>query len=554
MASPNMPLPVPPRTPTPPPEDQANAAADTAKPQEITIPEYNPDALSPMSAGFPPRSFGASLGGRLGGGGGAGAGGSPLSPLSPMSVYSPMSIGGSSDGGGGAGGSPSVPLSAGSVISAGGAPNPFNFQTVQYTAGRPSAATKSDLGRRRGHKYKHSSVSHQIFLEPPPGRAPLQLPASLPMPTARECWRSMSREQTLRAAWCFCHLTVALLVQQGAHGSLAVAALSRLLFFDSVGAFLCVIVDVGGNFEIWKRSSVQWPFGLERLEVVVGLGMAVALAFLGLDIISHNLNHLLAHRGGHAPHMTHAHDGSPAPGTGPTSPLDGAGGPAHADRVSPGSVDLAALAAIVATLTSALALRNHARVGRVMRLDSALLAALPLPPLLANPSHLLTLSCSALLLLLPLLSVGVYAWLDAALAGVMAAAMVALGGRLGARLASILLMSYGAGGGGKGVEAVLDEVRRDESIVEVQEAKFWQVHYGLCQANLKIRVKAGAAAGTADGDQDAVVNRVREKVESLVRNRLGGGYGRGSGGVRWEVSTQVAVDTSGAGGAGTKGD
>jgi len=117
-----------------------------------------------------------------------------------------------------------------------------------------------NVGQRRGHKYKHSSVSHQIFLEPPP-RAPLRLPASLPMPTTRESWRSMSREQTLRVLWCFCHLFVAAFVQWTAQGSLAVTALSHLIFYDAIGAFLCAGVEVLSNFEVWKRTSIRQPFG-----------------------------------------------------------------------------------------------------------------------------------------------------------------------------------------------------------------------------------------------------------------------------------------------------
>lgn len=116
------------------------------------------------------------------------------------------------------------------------------------------------MGKRRGHKYKHSSISHQIFLEPPP-RAPLQLPASLPMPTRKEVYRSMTNEQRSRLVWCLCHFLVAAYVQWSAHESFAMIALSRLLLFDATGAVACTIVDMMGNFEVWKRSSIKHPFG-----------------------------------------------------------------------------------------------------------------------------------------------------------------------------------------------------------------------------------------------------------------------------------------------------
>lgn len=137
--------------------------------------------------------------------------------------------------------------------------NPFNFTTQQYTAGRVAPA-KADLGRRKGHKYKHSSISHQIFQAPAP-RPALQLPTALPMPTRREVQSSMTSEQKTRLAWCFCHFAVAAYVQWSAHGSLAMTALSRLLFFDAIGAVVCVFVDLMGNFEVWKRSSLRHPFG-----------------------------------------------------------------------------------------------------------------------------------------------------------------------------------------------------------------------------------------------------------------------------------------------------
>ncbi|RMZ71652.1 cation efflux family [Pyrenophora seminiperda CCB06] len=354
-----------------------------------------------------------------------------------------------------------------------------------------------DIGRRRGHKYKHSSVSHQVFLEPAP-RAPLQLPASLPIPTFKEYRSSMSKDQKLRLAWCFCHLVVAGLVQWGAHESLALTVLSRLIFYDALGAFLCVAVDVGANFEVWKRSSIRHPFGFERLEVIAGLGMSVGLLFMGLDLISHGLTHALENTGGHQAHHGAAHE-----------------------RVSPGSIDVAALSGIISTLVSAFLLKNHARIGKVMRLS----AIANLPSVLSNPSHFLTLSCSTLLLVLPLLSIQMYVWLDRTLSFSVAFSMVALGWIQGWTLGKMLLMSYS----GPGVADVMYDLETDPAVRTVEEAKFWQVHYGLCQANLKLRVRNLEEIG-----------RLRDRVGSMVRNRLGGGYG--SGGQKWEVSTQITLE------------
>ena len=283
-----------------------------------------------------------------------------------------------------------------------------------------------------------------------------------------------------------------------ASGSLALTALSHLILFDSFGAMLCVIVDVLSNFEVWKRSSIRHPFGLERAEVLAGFAMSVLLLFMGMDLISHNLQHILEELG-HEPHFPHEHE-----------------------RISPGGIDAASLLAIISTVISALGLKNHARIGKVMRF--AYIETLP--SILSNPSHFLTITCSSLLLLLPLLSIQMYKWLDRALSGTIAISMCVLGTRLVHTLGLMLLMSYS----GSGVNEVIRDIETDPSVTGIEEAKFWQVHYGLCMANLKLRVR-----GTDDN-----MARLRERVASLIKNRLGGGYGMGR--QKWEVSTQLTLE------------
>lgn len=92
-------------------------------------------------------------------------------------------------------------------------------------------------------------------------------------------------------------------------------------------------------------------------------------------------------------------------------------------------------------------------------------------------------------------------------------------------------MSYS----GKGVGEVMREVASDPMVVAVEEARFWQVHYGLCMANLKLRVR-GAIAGP---NEEIAVAKLRERICLLVRNRLGGGYGKGAG-LKWEVTVQFS--------------
>ncbi|KAL9056098.1 MAG: hypothetical protein Q9162_003161 [Coniocarpon cinnabarinum] len=386
---------------------------------------------------------------------------------------------------------------------------PFRFQTRVYTPAMNRSPKKSvvsqQMGQRRGHKYKHSSVSHQIFLEPPP-RKPLRLPASLPVPTLREGWKSMTQEQTIRMGWCFCHLFVAAFVQWSAQGSLALTALSHLIFYDAIGAFLCAFVGVLSNFEVWKRSSIRQPFGLERSEVLVGFAMSILLLFMGFDLISHNVSHALERHGGdHEPHREHVHTNA---------------------RISSASITLVSVFATGSTIVSAVFLRNHARMARSMRFGR--LASMP--GVLSNPSHFLTVSFSALLLILPFFGWENYMLADKVLSTSMAIAMCVLGYYLVQALGSMLLMSYSPPAESGSVGEVVRDIATDPSVKTVEEAKVWQVHYGLCLASLRLRIRGGST-------EDSML-RLKERVQSMVKNKLGGGYGGGSG-ASWEVSTML---------------
>ncbi|ORY71683.1 cation efflux family-domain-containing protein [Pseudomassariella vexata] len=391
--------------------------------------------------------------------------------------------------------------------------NPFNFQTQIIS----TSPVKPNVGQRRGHRYKHSSISaqHQIFQEPPP-RPPLALPRDLPIPTLKEAWKSMSTEQRGRLYWCCCHLLIAISVMLSVHGSLAMTALSHLVFFDVGSAAVCVAVDVLGNFEVWKRSSIRHPFGLERAEVLAGFAMSVFLFFGGFDLVSHNLKHVLEGLGDHESHHPDPHVGEDS-------------------RVPPGSLDIASLAAIIATLVSAYGLRNHGRISRLMRVSY--LASLP--SILSNPFHFLTLSTSFLMLMLPLLSIPIHIWLDSGICGVVAVAMFGLGVRLAIAQGFMLLMSYGgrseSSGRNKdvGVADVLREIEAEPSVARVEEAQFWQVHYGLCMANMKLAV--------IKGSDDGALSHLRTRISTLIQNRLGEPYGKGAS-LRWEVSLQMTAD------------
>lgn len=354
----------------------------------------------------------------------------------------------------------------------------------------------------------------------------------------------MQRDQRARLWWCCCHGLVAIYVFFSAEGSLAMTALSHLVFFDVGSAAVCVAVEVLGNFEVWRRSSIRHPFGLQRAEVLAGFAMSVFLVFGGFDLLSHNLKHVLETVGEHAPHHPHA----------------------HPRVLSPGTVDTASLAAVVSTLVSAYGLRNHGRIRRVMRVRLPFFFWAGAPrfaddiDILANPFLFLTLTFSFLMLLLPLLSVTYFVWLDSVICAAIAVSMFVLGIRLAVAQGFMLLMSYsgkvtstppsagmstdrkktdnktianGTDGSDSSVSAVVREIESEPNIARVEEAQFWQVHYGLAMANLKICLVRGL--------DDSTLSQLRSRVARVVNNRLGEGYGRGSS-LRWEVTVQMSTD------------
>lgn len=349
----------------------------------------------------------------------------------------------------------------------------------------------------------------------------------------------MNRDQRARLYWSCCHALVAVYIFFSSENSLAMTALSHLVFFDVGSAAVCVAVDVLGNFEVWRRSSIRHPFGLQRAEVLAGFAMSIFLVFGGFDLISHNLKHALETVGHHDPHHNHA----------------------NALETTPATVDMASLAAVASTLVSAYGLRNHSRIRRVMRVPLPYLSSfLPGAGILANPFHFLTLCFSFLMLLLPLVSIPYFVWLDRVICAAIAGCMFILGSRLAVAQGLMLLMSYswqndsqainthkkGEGNlkNNSAVSAVVREIEAEAQVARVEEAQFWQVHYGLAMANLKVCLVRGVnTAGSTGGlgHDDSTISQLRSRLTRVVQNRLGDGYGRG-GHLRWEVTVQMSTD------------
>lgn len=320
----------------------------------------------------------------------------------------------------------------------------------------------------------------------------------------------MTTTQTLRISYCLLHLVMAAYTQYTASGSLALTALSHLLFYDATGALLCAALDVLANFDVWRQASIRQPFGLARAEVLVGFAMSILLLFMGFDLVSHGAAHALdaaAAIGVSEPHHAHTHAGIPSRARLTLSAAIGAG----------------------STAVSAAVLRNHARIGRALRLRFAGLGLPQLPArVAANPSHLLTLACAALLVPLGSVDEARFVAADRLLAAGMALAMCVLGYALVKALGAMLLMSY-AGPAERGVTEVVGEVAALSDVEAIEEARVWSVHYGLHMLNVKLSVRGGEQAA----------RRVRVAVLHIAKEKLEIGSGSVNEDVSWEVSVEV---------------
>ncbi|KAI0464513.1 hypothetical protein LJB42_002128 [Komagataella kurtzmanii] len=164
---------------------------------------------------------------------------------------------------------------------------PFSFEK------HDSAPSKMNTKYRRGHKYKHSSISMNLFQEPPK-RAPLAIPQQLPIPNRTELIESLTKEQNFSLLWCFFYFVYDVIVYGLSvhYGNICFSILSHLLFYDFFGNFIVVLVHVMSNFDSWNHSTLKYPFGLGRIEVLVGFALSVSLIFVGGDLISHILEEL----------------------------------------------------------------------------------------------------------------------------------------------------------------------------------------------------------------------------------------------------------------------
>lgn len=220
---------------------------------------------------------------------------------------------------------------SGSPVRRGSSPtkvaNPFNFnsQDLMFQNNNGSSQTlQVKPAHRKGHKYKHSSISMNLFQEPPPinlGDVQLvAIPDLYPIPNYKETIASVTPNQKFRFLWSICHLGLSIVIfGLGFKFKLsALSTLAHLVFYDSLGSLLIVFVDAMSNFEVWNKSSIAYPFGLGRLEVLVAFALSTSLVMVGFDLFSHFIEEFIVlwvatdnhndHE--HLSHHVHAEPGS----------------------------------------------------------------------------------------------------------------------------------------------------------------------------------------------------------------------------------------------------
>lgn len=402
--------------------------------------------------------------------------------------------------------------------------NPFNFEQTTYSLSPPVKPSQ-----RRGHRYKHSSVSINFFEEP--NKAPLAIPKSHPIPNAKEALQSMSRDQRARMCWSGVHLLAAFVIfSLSSHDYTALAALAHLVLYDALGATLTAAVDILGNFEVWKKSSIHHPFGLQRAEVLAGFALSVALIFMGGDLLSHSVETVVEvfydadhvvhdhnsdmtsvpHADDHGHRNTHGH---------------GHGHSKDGTSVLSGTDLSITILALLVTVISAYGLKNHQRIGKAMRHNT--LAQLPLPSFLSNPSHLMTITSSLAIISYLLFPGSGSEVLDSIVTPIIALSMCYVGWQLAKSLGGMLIMSF------PGVNRISDveqAILAENLVKSVSDVSFWQVHHNLCLVSMRIEMNQASSM-----EEQALKARAAE----IAKNILTPDYEDMLDQVRWETTIDI---------------
>lgn len=177
---------------------------------------------------------------------------------------------------------------------------PFNFSPMMLNNNSNEALsvpTDRKTSYRRGHRYKHSSVSMNMFQDPQriaSMQKPHNLPKTYTVPAFQEVKGTITRQQKVKLVVCIFQSCVVMCAYIGGmqYGN-GLDTLAHILFYDVISNFSEVAIKIMSNFEVWRVSSLRYPFGLARIEVLFDFALAVSLLFVGLDLFSHVVEEML---------------------------------------------------------------------------------------------------------------------------------------------------------------------------------------------------------------------------------------------------------------------
>lgn len=175
----------------------------------------------------------------------------------------------------------------------------FNFKPQEFGDNLVSPAPSLKPAQRKGHRYKHSSVSMNLFQEPLPIAETNQQPDLIPdlfiIPTVLELLASTTSLQKFKLILGIVHaITAAVVFLVGVRiNQPSFSTLAHLVFYDSLGSIIIAFVDLMSNFEVWSEPSIAYPFGLGRLEVLAGFALSTSLVMVGCDLISHFVEEMI---------------------------------------------------------------------------------------------------------------------------------------------------------------------------------------------------------------------------------------------------------------------
>lgn len=206
--------------------------------------------------------------------------------------------------------------------------SPFNFtqghheppKTIITSPNKstPPNSAGSRASFRKGHRYKHSSVSMNFFQEAEV-MIPLNIAKSLPIPDFSDIFQNLP--------WPKAHLQLSIVFSQILTGITIFLignskswtnfiTLSHFITYDIIGSLVIIFIEKLSQFEAWFTGTITFPFGLNRVDVLLSFALAVSLCFVGLDLLFHILEEFIAifveaskpeHHGDIASQIPHSH-------------------------------------------------------------------------------------------------------------------------------------------------------------------------------------------------------------------------------------------------------